>query len=290
MALEEIRSQLKETEAVEALVAAYSLEVQHSLKANVDFGGIEEDIAIQCPAPGFVLSFSKGDYLHIKQDYTEDWLIGRVVGSDTGLGFLPSEKLLQKVTDDKRGVAEPGDVLYQVIVYQKAPIVRPIVLMGPSLKGCNLTDSLQNALLGVLTRKFSDRLVIVKSKASVSSLSPRQAYELKSQVYEAGKSNHIVYLDCDASCPSEISNLELHPLIVYIQVSRIEVLNKLLRSTCQDKSKRSELLAAANYLYDLPRGNFSLILTDSFLDVASRKLELFLESYWISTHPPIPPT
>lgn len=40
-----------------------------------------------------------------------------------------------------------------------------------------LTDSLQNALLGVLTRKFSDRLVIVKSKASVSSLSPRQGTE-----------------------------------------------------------------------------------------------------------------
>ena len=63
--------------------------MQYSLKAMVNFGGTDEEAAIRCPAPGFVLSFNNGDYLHIKQDYTVDWLIGRVVGSDTGLGFLP---------------------------------------------------------------------------------------------------------------------------------------------------------------------------------------------------------
>ena len=137
-------------------------------------------------------------------------------------------------------------------------------------------------------RQWKRRWVIIIIKSLITNF--LLAYELKSQVYEAGKSNHIVYLECDASYPSEIANLELHPLIVYIQVGRIEVLNKLLRSTCQDKSRRSELLASANRLYDLPCGVFSLILSDSYLDVASRKLELFLESYWISTHPPIPPT
>lgn len=31
--------------------------------------------------------------------------------------------------------------MFQVIVYQKAPIVRPVVFMGPSLKGCDVRDN-----------------------------------------------------------------------------------------------------------------------------------------------------
>lgn len=55
----------------------------------VNFAGIDEEVAMDCPAPGFVLSFHAGDYLHIKQDYADEWLIGRVVGHDSGLGFVP---------------------------------------------------------------------------------------------------------------------------------------------------------------------------------------------------------
>lgn len=112
------------------------------------------------------------------------------------------------------------------------------------------------------------------------------AAELKSKVYDAGKNDRIVYLDCNASFPSEITNLDLHPLLVYIQVNRLQVLEKLIRETCRDKQQRQELVTAANRLYDLPRGEFSLVLTDSHLEDASLNLELFIESYWASTHPP----
>ena len=54
-----------------------------------NFGGLEEEIALKCPAPGFVLAFHKGDFIHIKQEYECDWLIGRVIGRDSGLGFIP---------------------------------------------------------------------------------------------------------------------------------------------------------------------------------------------------------
>ena len=38
--------------------------------------------------------------------------------------------------------------MFQVIVYQKAPIVRPVVFMGPSLKGCDVrNNSLSLSLL-----------------------------------------------------------------------------------------------------------------------------------------------
>ena len=87
--------------------------VQRSLCALVKFCGLDEEAAMSCPAAGFVLAFRQGDFLHIKQvcffplpirglavygncthivlcqEYNEDWLIGRVVGPDTSLGFIP---------------------------------------------------------------------------------------------------------------------------------------------------------------------------------------------------------
>ena len=113
---------------------------------------------------------------------------------------------------------------------------------------------------------------------------------MTSQVYEAGLNDHLVYLDCDASFPSEIATLDIHPIIVYIQVSRLQVLRKLIHETCRNKSKREECLTAAYQLYDLPRGQFSLVLSDCRLEDASLNLELFVESYWASTHPPLPPS
>lgn len=113
------------------------------------------------------------------------------------------------------------------------------------------------------------------------------AYKLKTQVYEAGKNDRLVYVDCDASFPSEIANLDIHPIIVYIQVSRLQVLQKLIRETCRDSKQREELLRAAYQLYDLPPDQFSLVLTDSNIEDASQNLELFVESYWASTHPPL---
>jgi hypothetical protein len=104
--ISEIRSQLKEQEALEAVAAAYSLPVLYSLKSLVCFGGLDEDVALTCPAPGFVLNFNNGDYLHIKREYTNDWLIGRIVGSDISLGFIPSEKLLLSVVERRTPFSE----------------------------------------------------------------------------------------------------------------------------------------------------------------------------------------
>ena len=78
------------------------------------------------------------------------------------------------------------------------------------------------------------------------------ASKLKTQIYEGGKNDKLVYLDCDASFPAEIISLNIHPIIVYIQISRLKVLRKLIRETCRDSTAREQLLSAAYRLYDLP--------------------------------------
>jgi hypothetical protein len=145
---------------------------------------------------------------------------------------------------------------------------------------------LQGALVDVLKRQFSDRLVVIRLEKSLSLLAPKEAYKLKNEIYDAGRNQQLIYLDCCASLPSEVAILDIHPMIIYIQISQYKVLRKLVFETCNGKSKRQSCIEGARKLYDLPREQFSLVITDSCLADASLNLELFIESYWASTHPP----
>lgn len=68
---------------------------------------------------------------------TTGWWVGRVVGDRIWLGLLPSEEKLlahreRLATEnvEERGVGEGEGLL----VYEDAPVMRPIVFLGPSRK------------------------------------------------------------------------------------------------------------------------------------------------------------
>ena len=47
--------------------------------------------------------------------------------------------------------------------------------------------------------------------------------EVELQVWREGDSLQLLFLDCDASHPSQLEHTALHPLIVYIHISRVKV-------------------------------------------------------------------
>ncbi|CAI8014490.1 Voltage-dependent L-type calcium channel subunit beta-1 [Geodia barretti] len=214
----------EESGVLEALSKAYSLPVLYARKAVVKFNSREMD----SPLPRYTFSFQSGDYLHFKQPYgTTGWWVGRVVGERTWLGLLPSEEKLlahrERVVregQEERGEGEGEGLL----VYEDAPIMRPIVFLGPSSRDAELTELLQKALVAFMKEQFPGRLHTHKPRWSVSEgLTDKQAWALRGEVYRAGHTLNLVYLDCDASYHDDIS--WLHPLLIYVQVSLTEYLH-----------------------------------------------------------------
>jgi hypothetical protein len=82
------------------------------VRANIFFYGVPCD---DCPASGNQVTFegkfahrkhyikldSARDYIHIKEKYSTDWWIGRLVREGCELGFVPSAAKLEQIRAGK---------------------------------------------------------------------------------------------------------------------------------------------------------------------------------------------
>ncbi len=123
-----------------------------------------------------------------------------------------------------------------------------------------------------ITKQFGNRMVVIKPESSVATLSAKEgqlngcgnmggawvtsvcviASLLKKRIFSEGRNDRIVLLDCDASFPYQLSGLNLHAIVVYIQINQKKILVKLVKEHCKDSAQREEQLQAAYQLYDLP--------------------------------------
>ncbi|XP_029202156.2 voltage-dependent L-type calcium channel subunit beta-2-like isoform X2 [Acropora millepora] len=191
--------------------------------------------------------------------------------------------------------------------YEVVPATRPIIVIGPSLRGYEVTDLMHRALYNFLKKRFSGKISVYRthadiglSKRSKNNSSekerfniakpggPRMTAEVQKEVeriYELTKSLKMVVIDCDViNHPSQLVDCSLAPISIYIKMEP-QILEKLVKLRGSKRKNLGAQVVAAQKLAQCNEEMFDLVLDEAIFEDACEHLGEFLDQYWRDLHP-----
>lgn len=336
--------------ALHQLKMAQNKEVSYALRSNFHYNGSIDD---DSPVNGKSAMFEERDCLHIIEDFNDDWYIGRVVKEGYDIGFIPSIAKMQAINNaaamknnkmrrvssmssksghsmehdedqaEKKRMRKPSfypsvSVVDPTPPYEEVPLIRPIIFIGPSLKGYEVTDMMHRALMDYLKIRFAGRLSVEKIKKDISpvtrgrkstvgsvssptkdqkehrpsisrhtSVSSKAVISIEGQeeidrIFELCKSYELLILESDnLNHPSQLNKSALAPQLVYIRIGQPKVLTRLIKSRGKAQVKHmGAQLVAAEKLAQANDDLYDVVIDENQLEDACEHLGEFLEAYY----------
>ncbi|TKR93634.1 hypothetical protein L596_008048 [Steinernema carpocapsae] len=304
-----LRTQQNQEVAAKQLQEAKAEPVLFAIRANVSYdGALDDDV----PVPGNAISFDVGHFLHIIRKFNENWWIGRLVKDGSELGFVPSPSKLEQLKDHKRRRLLTANSCFAARLedeapYDVVPSMRPIIFVGPALKGYTVTDMMHKAIFDFLKERFRSRIIISRvvvdldaanksspnklllSRTSIKKGEQKVSWlmEETERIYKMCRLMQLVVLDCDqVNHPGQLHKSSIAPIVVHIKVSNQKVLQRLIKERGKKKSRAMKVqMLCAEKLNQCSDSLFDLIVDDNQVEDACEHIADFLETYWRATHP-----